>query len=135
MNQYGNQYIVKGSGRAYSLEHLQEAVLKSVNGQTIKIKDVATVQIGAKDKTGDGSLNASPAVILTISKQPDVNTLELTERLDEAIADLNHTLPGSVEIKSHIFRQANFIEASIDNLNQTLIENLKDKHRLAKSLI
>jgi CzcA family heavy metal efflux pump len=122
LNEYGNQYIIKGSGRAYSVEHLEEAVLKNINGQTIKVKDVATVQIGAADKIGDGSLNADPAVILTISKQPDVNTLELTERLDEAIEDLNNTLPESVEVKSHIFRQANFIEASIDNLNQTLLE-------------
>jgi len=122
LNEYGNQYIIKGSGRAYSVEHLEEAVLKNINGQTIKIKDVAEVQIAAADKIGDGSLNADPAVILTISKQPDVNTLELTERLDEAIADLNKTLPESVEIKSHIFRQSNFIEASINNLNQTLLE-------------
>lgn len=122
INQYGNQYIIKGSGRAYSLAHLQDAVLKQVNGQTIKISDVAKVQIGAADKIGDGSLNASPAVILTISKQPDVNTLELTAMLDEAIVDLQKTLPENVEIKSHIFRQADFIESSIDNLNQTLLE-------------
>ncbi|GGF49765.1 efflux RND transporter permease subunit [Echinicola rosea] len=122
LNEYGNQYIIKGSGRAYSVEQLEEAVLKNVNGQTLKIKDVATVKIGAADKIGDGSLNASPAVILTISKQPDVNTLELTGRLDEAIVDLENTLPKGVEIKSHIFRQSNFIEASIDNLNQTLLE-------------
>lgn len=122
INQYGNQYIIKGSGRAYSVEHLQEAVLKQVNGQTIKIKDVATVQIGAADKIGDGSLDASPAVILTISKQPGVNTLELTESLDTAIAEIKNTLPASVEINNHIFRQANFIEASINNLNRTLLE-------------
>ena len=88
-----------------------------MNGQTIKIKDVATVQIGAADKIGDGSLNAKPAVILTISKQPDVNTLELTDRLDEAIADLEKTLPKGVNIKNHIFRQSDFIDASISNLN------------------
>lgn len=122
LNEYGNQYIIKGSGRAYAVEHLEEAVVKNVNGQSIKVKDLAQVQIGAADKIGDGSLNADPAVILTISKQPNVNTLELTDRLDEAIVDLKTTLPESVEIKSHIFRQANFIEASIDNLNQTLLE-------------
>ncbi len=122
LNEYGNQYIIKGSGRAYSIEQLAEAVVKSVNGQSIKIKDVAEVKVGASDKIGDASLNANPAVILTISKQPDVNTLELTERLDAAILDLQNTLPQGVEIKSHIFRQANFIEASIDNLNQTLLE-------------
>ncbi|WP_375580144.1 efflux RND transporter permease subunit [Marivirga tractuosa] len=121
-NQHGNQYIIKGSGRAYAVEELQEAVVKHVSGQTIKIKDVATVQIGAADKIGDGSLNASPAVILTISKQPNVNTLDLTQRLDEAIAELGQTLPESVEIKSRIFRQSDFIDASISNLNQTLLE-------------
>ncbi|MDN5204867.1 efflux RND transporter permease subunit [Fulvivirgaceae bacterium BMA10] len=121
-NQHGNQYIIKGSGRAYSVEHLEEAVLKQVNGQTIKIKDVATVQIGPADKIGDGSLNASPSIILTISKQPGINTLELTEKLDAAIEDLKNTLPKGLEIKSHIFRQSNFIEASINNLNQTLME-------------
>ncbi len=122
LNEYGNQYIIKGSGRAHTVEHLEEAIVKNVNGQSIKVKDVATVQIGAADKIGDGSLNAAPAVILTISKQPDVNTLKLTERLDEAIADLNNTLPESVQIESDIFRQANFIEASINNLNETLLE-------------
>jgi CzcA family heavy metal efflux pump len=122
INQYGNQYIIKGSGRAYVLEDLQEAVLKHEKGKTIKIKDVATVQIGAADKIGDGSLNASPAIILTISKQPDVNTLELTNRLDDAIAELGKSLPEGVEIKSHIFRQSDFIEASIRNLNETLLE-------------
>lgn len=122
LNQYGNQYIIKGSGRAYDLEDLEEAVVKQVNGQSIKIKDVAEVQIGAADKIGDGSLNAQPAVILTISKQPDVNTLELTERLDEAIAELETSLPESVDIKSQIFRQADFIDASISNLNMTLLE-------------
>lgn len=122
INQHGNQYLIKGNGRAYAIEHLQEAVLKRVNGQSIKIKDVATVQIGAADKIGDGSLNGSPAVILTISKQPDVNTLELTEKLDAAILDLKKTLPVSVEIKNHIFRQADFIQASLDNLSQTLLE-------------
>lgn len=121
-NQHGNQYIIKGSGRAYALADLEEAVVKQVNGQSIKIKDVAQVQIGAADKIGDGSMNASPAVILTVAKQPDVNTLELTKRLDSAIADLQNTLPASVEIKSQVFRQADFIEASIENLNQTLLE-------------
>jgi CzcA family heavy metal efflux pump len=124
VNQHGNRYIVKGIGRANSIAQLEEATLKKVGNQTIKIKDVANVLIGAADKIGDASLNASPAVILTISKQPEVNTLELTKRLDIAIADLNATLPASVEIKSNIFRQANFIEASIDNLNQTLLEGV-----------
>lgn len=122
INQYGNEYLVKGNGRAYDIEHLQEAVVKYINGQSIKIKDVANVQIGQADKIGEGSINASPAVILTISKQPSVNTLELTNQLDEAITELKTTLPAGVEIENQIFRQATFIEASISNLNQTLLE-------------
>lgn len=122
VNQYGNRYIIKGSGRAYALEDVQEAVLKQINGHTIKIKDVAKVQIGASDKIGDGSLNGKESVILTISKQPDINTLKLTQRLDDAIADLQKTLPKGVTIKSRIFRQSDFIEASISNLNATLLE-------------
>ncbi|HAP69923.1 MAG TPA: CusA/CzcA family heavy metal efflux RND transporter [Flavobacteriales bacterium] len=122
VKQHGNQYIVKGSGRAYSIDQLEEAAVKQVNGQTIKVKDVATVQVGASDKIGDASLNSNPAVVLTISKQPGVNTLELTQKLDEAVADLKSSLPEGVEIENQIFRQSNFIEASINNLQQTLLE-------------
>lgn len=122
LNEYGNQYLIKGNGRAYAVDQLEEAVLKQVNGQTIRIKDVAEVKIGAADKIGDGSLNAEPAVIMTISKQPEVNTLELTERLDAAVEDLKTTLPKGVDIQSRIFRQSDFIEASISNLNRTLLE-------------
>ena len=122
LNQYGNQYIIKGSGRVYTLEHLKEAVVKQVNGQTITIQDVASVVIGASDKIGDGSLNAHPAIVLTISKQPGVNTLVLTQQLDQVVEDLKTTLPENVYIENHIFRQADFIEASITNLNQTLLE-------------
>ena len=122
INEFGNQYVIKGSGRVTSLAQLEEAVLKQVNGQTIKIKDVAQVEIGSSDKIGDGSLNGKRAVVLTIAKQPQVNTLELTDRLDEVIKELELVLPQGVTVESHIFRQADFIEASISNLKQTLIE-------------
>lgn len=122
LNQCGNQYVIKGSGRAYQLEDIEEALLRSESGKIIRIKDVAEVKIGAADKIGDGSLNAQPAVILTLAKQPDVNTLKLTERVDEALVTLRETLPPGVEIKSEIFRQSDFIDASIANLNQTLVE-------------
>ncbi len=121
-NEFGNQYNIKGEGRSYDVDDLQEGLIKQVNGQPVRIKDVAEVQIGAADKIGDGALNASPAVIMTISKQPGVNTLELTESIDEALVKMKETLPETVEIKSHIFRQADFINASINNLQQTLLE-------------
>ncbi|MDE1207643.1 efflux RND transporter permease subunit [Tenacibaculum larymnensis] len=122
LNEYGNEYIIKGSGRVYNLNDLKEAVVKQVNGQTIKVKDVATVVIGAADKIGDGSLNAKSSVIMTISKQPGVNTLRLTKKLDEAVADLKTTLPKGVTVENQIFRQSDFIQASISNLQSTLLE-------------
>jgi len=122
INQHGNQYIIKGSGRIYDLEDLKQSVISESDGQTIRLSDVAEVQIGAADKIGDGSFNKSPSVILTISKQPEVNTLELTKQLDFAVDELKSTLPKGVFIENQIFRQANFIEASINNLNQTLLE-------------
>lgn len=122
LEEYGNQFLVKGQGRAYEIEDLAEATLKQVNGETIRIKDVAQVKIAAAQKIGDGSLNASPAVILTISKQPEVNTLKLTEKLDWVMEDLKKSMPASVEMNNQVFRQSDFIEASVSNLNQTLIE-------------
>ena len=121
-NQYGNQYVIKGSGRSYTIEDLEEAVVREENGNALEVKDLATVQIGAAHKIGDGSLNAKPAVILTISKQPEVNTLELTSKIDLALEDLKNSLPPNITIRSHIFRQADFIDASINNLQQTLLE-------------
>ncbi|MCP4121467.1 MAG: efflux RND transporter permease subunit [Bacteroidetes bacterium] len=122
IEQYGNYFVVKGNGRVHQLRDLEEAVVKNIFGQSIKVKDVATVQIGAADKIGDGSLNGAPAVVLTIAKQPGVNTLQLTEELDEAIEGLRKRLPDEVEIHSHVFRQADFIESSIENLRRTLLE-------------
>ena len=121
-NQYGNQYVIKGSGRSYTVQDLEEAVVREENGNALEVKDLATVQIGAAHKIGDGSLNSNPAVILTISKQPEVNTLELTSKIDLALEDLKKSLPPNITIRSHIFRQADFIDASINNLQETLLE-------------
>jgi len=122
LNEHGNQYLIKGNGRAYALDQLEDAVVKKIGTQSIRIRDVAEVTIGSADKIGDASLNGEPAVIMTISKQPEVNTLELTERLDAAVAEMKATLPAGVDIQSEIFRQSDFIEASISNLKQTLLE-------------
>lgn len=121
-SEYGNQYVVKGAGRIYSLNDIANALVKQHNGRPVRIGDVATVRIGAADKIGDGSMNGSPAVIMTLTKQPSTNTLALSEKIDVAIADLQHSLPPGIEINSHIFRQADFIQASVDNLQSTLLE-------------
>ena len=123
INEYGNEYILRGIGRTNNIEQLGKAVIKTVNNMPIKINDVAEIKIGsAIPKIGEGSLNANPAVIMTVAKQPGTNTLELTKKIDEAIIDISKNLPPNVKINSKIFRQADFIQASVDNIQRSLIE-------------
>ncbi|MBE0423336.1 MAG: efflux RND transporter permease subunit [Lutibacter sp.] len=122
MNEYSNEYIVKGIGRTNDIEALGKSVIKMQNGNPIKIEDVAEIKIGASLKIGDGSLKGEPAVIMTIMKQPATNTLELSKTIDAAIADIQKNLPKDVHINTKIFRQADFINASISNIQKTLLE-------------
>lgn len=122
MNEYNNEYIVKGIGRTNEIEALGQSVIKMKHGNPIKIEDVAEIKIGASLKIGDGSLKGEPAVIMTVMKQPATNTLELTETIDASIADIQKNLPKDVHINTKIFRQADFINASISNIQKTLLE-------------
>ncbi len=122
MSEYGNEYIVRGMGRTSDLGELGKSVIKATPQGVVKIEDVAELKIGAAPKIGDGSLRGKPAVILTVQKQPATNTLELTETIDKAIADLQKTMPGDVKINTKIFRQADFINASISNIQKVLLE-------------
>ena len=122
MNEYNNEYIVKGIGRTNEISEIGKSIIKMQNGNPIKIEDVAEIKIGASLKIGDGSLKGEPAVIMTVMKQPSTNTLELTETIDASIADIQKNLPKDVHINTKIFRQADFINASISNIQKTLLE-------------
>lgn len=122
MNEFGNEYVIRGIGRTNSLEELGKTVVRLTPDSRITISDVAEIKIGSAIKVGDGSLRGEPAVILTVMKQPNTNTLELTETIDKAISDLSKTLPPDVKINTQIFRQADFINASVGNIQRTLIE-------------
>lgn len=122
MYEFGNEYIVSGIGRTSNLHELGKAVVKSSPHAIVKIEDVADIQIGAAVKIGDGSLNGQPAVILTVMKQPGTNTLDLTQKIDAAFADLATNLPADIHINTKIFRQADFINASVWNIQKTLLE-------------
>lgn len=122
MSEYGNEYIVRGMGRTSDLGDLGKSVIKTTPQGVVKIEDVATLKIGASPKIGDGSLRGEPAVIMTVMKQPATNTLLLTDKIDEAIQDLQKTMPADVQINTRIFRQADFINASISNIKKTLYE-------------
>ena len=122
MQEYGNEYIVRGIGRTNDLIDLGKSVIKTQDGIPIKLEDVAELKIGSSIKIGDGSLKGSPAVIMTVMKQPGTNTLALTDKIDQSLFELKKSLPGDLQINTHIFRQSDFINASIGNIKKTLIE-------------
>lgn len=121
--EYGNEYIVQGLLATNDVEEIGKGVIKTMNNIPVLLSDIATIQIGPKEpKLGLASERAKPAVLVTITKQPNTNTLELTDKLDQAIVDLQKTLPSDVKISSDIFRQSRFIESSISNIQEALFE-------------
>lgn len=122
IEQYGNKYPVVGLSRTSNPEEIGSTVIKTANGYPITISDVATVKIGAAPKEGEGSYRGEKAVIVTVTKQPNVNTLELTKKIKNALADVQVTLPADVQIHTDIFEQATFINISIKNVQKALIE-------------
>ena len=122
LNDFGNEYVIRGVIRTNYLVDIGNSVIKVVKGNPISINDVATVKIGASPKIGAGYLNGKPSVVMTVLKQPNTNTLVLTEKIDEAIASLLETLPEHVKIRTDVFRQADFIIRAIDNVTKALLE-------------
>ena len=122
IRQYGNEYVLRGIARTSDLDVLGNSYIKSINGKPIKIRDVANVKIGSAIKMGHASENAKPAIIISISKQPNTNTLEVTQRIEENLTVLQKTLPKDVKLDTKIFRQADFIETSVKNVRNALAE-------------
>ena len=122
INQYGQEYAVRVTGRSTNPADIGSSVIKIRNERPVKISDVAHVKIAHPDQVGDAYLNGKEAVILTVLKQPDVNTLELTSQVEEALNELGATLPTELEINSRIFRQADFIQTAVRNVFRVLVE-------------
>lgn len=122
--EYGNEYIVRGVVSTQQVEEMAKAVIKTTaSGIAITLEDIADVRIGAQQpKLGTASERGKPAVLLTVTKQPNTGTIELTERLEAAINDLKKNLPEDVHVSTDIFRQSRFIESSIDNVRKSLYE-------------
>jgi len=116
------EYLIRNIARVNSIDELKNAIVLYRSGTPIKLGDIAKVEFGAKIKRGDGSSDAQPAVIMAITKQPGSSTLELTTKVDTALKELQKTMPQDVEINPELFRQANFIKSSIENV----IEALRD---------
>ena len=122
--EYGNEYIVRGVVSTHDVQEMAASVIKTTeSGIPVTLEDVADVRIGAQQpKLGLASERGKPAVLLTVTKQPNTGTIELTERLDAAIADLQKNLPADVHVSTDIFRQSTFIENSINNVKRSLYE-------------
>jgi CzcA family heavy metal efflux pump len=116
----GQEYLIQGLGRIRRLEDISAAVIRMRGTEPVLVRHIAEVTIGAATKRGVGSHNGKPAVVLGIQKQPGANTLALTEALDTVLDDLQTTLPQGMRIERHVFRQADFISVSIQNLTDAL---------------
>ena len=121
--QYGNEYIVKAELNTGDVDKLGQAVVRSDENGIITLADVATVEQGARlPRLGVASVKAKPAGIITVTKQPAKGTVQLTENIDRELASLQKSLPADVKVNTDIFRQSDFIENSIGNLQRSLLE-------------
>ena len=121
--EYGNEYIVRGALSSTDVDELSRAVVKRVGDTPVTLGDVAHVGVGAQQpKLGCASVEGKPAVLITVTKQPNTGTLDLTEKIDASLADLQKNLPADVKVSTDIFRQSHFIESSIGNVRRSLYE-------------
>lgn len=120
---YDNEYLIKASLSTSDLDELSRTPVSSENGVFVTLSDIADVRLGSKTpELGKASVNSIPAVIMTVTKQPAVGSIALTDKLIETLETLKHTLPKGIDINTDIFRQASFIENSVSNLQVSLFE-------------
>ncbi|WP_042371935.1 efflux RND transporter permease subunit [Bacteroides neonati] len=121
--EFGNEFIIRGVLSTNKVEALAKAAIKTVDDVPVLLENIADVKIGNRTpKMGLASYRTEPAVLITITKQPNTSTLELTEKMDQTLAELQKTLPADVKMSTDIYRQARFIESSIDNVQKSLYE-------------
>ena len=121
--EYGNEYIIRGMLSTNDVDEIGRTVVKRVGGAPLLLNHIAEVKIGdQRPKFGMASLRTEPAVILTVTKQPNTSTLELTKKLDATLEDLKRELPADVKVTTDVYRQERFINSSIDNVKSALIE-------------
>ena len=122
VREYGNEYALRGMGRTSDLADMASTLVKNTGSQPVTVGDVAQVRIGSAVRMGMASRNGQPAVILSISKQPSINTLDVTEQIERNLQDIQKSLPADVHLDTHVFRQADFISTSVHNVGRALLE-------------
>ena len=122
IDQNDREYLVRNIGRTTSISDLRELTVAIRDARNIRLDQVASIGFGARTKRGEAGFQGKPAVIVSVQKQPEIDTLVLTEKVELALAELQRTMKGDVKVDQLLFRQANFIENSIENLKTVLIE-------------
>lgn len=123
VNQYGNEYILRGVVATDDVDQLACSLIKMNDGAPVTLADVAEVRVGAQEpRLGTASENGKRAVLMTITKQPNTNTLQLTADVERALKDVSKNIPIDVHISTDTFRQSRFIESSINNVSTSLLE-------------
>lgn len=118
----GNEYALRGIARTTDLNELGATLVRTSGGDPVCIRDIATIRTGAAVRLGTASMNAKPAVIISVSKQPDINTLKVTRAIERSVQDAAAALPSDITVDTHIFQQADFIQASVGNVGRALLE-------------
>jgi HME family heavy-metal exporter len=121
-DQYAQEFLIRNIGRTLRLEDLGNLVVAKSGNRPVHLRQVAEVSFGARTKRGDAGYMASPAVIVSVEKQPDIDTVRLTREIEAALTELSKTLPKGIKADNILFRQGNFIETSIKNVTRVLFE-------------
>ena len=121
-DQYSREFLIRNIGRTLNLDELKGVAIPSAGGKSVFLHQIADVSFGARLKRGEAGYMGKSAVIVSVEKQPAIDTIKLTNQVEQAIKDLNRTLPGGIKADQIVFRQANFIETSIHNVEKVLLE-------------
>ena len=119
---FGNEYNLRGMGRSNDVAELGSTVVKATEAGVVRVADVADVVVAPAVKQGYASQNATPSIILSISKQPGINTLSVTQNIERNLESIAKSLPADVQLDTKIFRQADYIQASVNNVGSSLVE-------------
>src|SRR5512134_213497 len=124
VDQAGREFLIRNSGRTARLEDLRNLIVAFRDGQPIPLHHVASVDFAPRLKRGDAGFMGKAAVILSVQKQPSADTVKLTREIETALDDMARVVPAEVRLKDSLFKQSNFIEASIGNVERVLVEAL-----------
>lgn len=122
INEYGNKYIIRGIARTSNTDEIAGSVIKVTNGNPVKIGDVAVVTAGSAPAIGTGSYRGKNAVLVTVTKQPDANTVKLTRSINEAVSELQKNLGNHIKFHTDVYNQSDFIRTAVNNVLTALIE-------------